>query len=280
VKYRVSVDLSGVAVAVSGLLQDAMPLVRQAVWAVGNEAAARWKHAVMHAHIWQGEKEPYVNSIEVVEDGPFSVRVTTSYKHAEAIESGRPAVDQKKYLSTSLKARQVVSGKHKGQKYLIIPFRHNTPGMDAHAAPMPAAVYQHALALTPSRQTGSRMVPNVHGRVDAHGTVIPVKRATYKWGTSLPAGLVGKSAPHHATDRYAGMVRMDTTPGGAGHGKGPRSSAYLTFRVMGQWSNGWILPAKPGLYLARDVAEQIQPLAESAIRQAFDLTVKDLLPKS
>lgn len=279
-KYRVSVDLSGVGQAVAGLLQDAMPLVQQAVWAIGNEAAARWKTAVMHAPLWQGEKEPYVNSITVVPDGPFAVRVTTDYQNAGPIETGRPAVDQKRYLQTSLKVRRVVSGPNKSKRYLIVPFRHNTPGNDAHAPAMPENVYALALNLTPSRITGKRLEANLQGKIDAKGNVIPVQRFQYKWGGKLGAGLAPKAQAHHATDRYAGMVRMDTTPGGHEAGVGKRSSAYLTFRVMGEWSKGWVIPAKPGLYLARGVAQAIEPLAGAAIQQAFALTVKGALGKS
>lgn len=280
-KYRIGVDLTGIGQHVAALVQGAMPLVQQAVVAVGNEAAARWKSAVMHAPLWQGEKEAYVQSIQIVDDGPFAVRVFADYKHAGAIEEGRPAFDQKVYLQTSLRVRKVSGdGPHAGKKYLIIPFRHNVPNNTAHAPAMPEKVYNLASKLTASRITGTIPTPNLQGRIDAQGMPIMVNRHTYKWGGRLPSGLAEKAAPHHKTDRYAGMVRMDTTPGGAGSGVGKRSSAYLTFRIMGEWSSGWVRKPQPGLYLAREVAKEIEPLAETAIKQAMALTVQGALGQS
>ena len=39
-------------------------------------------------------------------------------------------------------------------------------------------------------------------------------------------------------------------------------------------SKGWIVPAKPGLFLAKGVAEKMQPLAEKAFQAAVQATVK------
>lgn len=92
-----------------------------------------------------------------------------------------------------------------------------------------------------------------------------VAQNSYKWGGRLPAGLAPKLKDHHKTDIYAGMVKFDTsTP----HAK---SSAYMTFRVMSDKSSGWIVPAKPGLYLAKNVADKLQPLLEAAIGGAVTL---------
>ncbi len=270
--YGISVDLTGVGAAALQQLNGVFPLVSQAISAIANEGAARWKSAVMHATLWQGEKVAYVNSITWRMDGAFAAVIETSYANSGPIESGRPAIDQKKYLQTSLKTRIAQSGKNKGMKYLVIPFRHNTPGHTAHAPAMPTHVYEFASKLKPSRVIGQHLEPNVHGRLDASGKTLMVQRSKYQWGGRLHAGLAGKAHPGNATDRYAGMVKMDTTPGGA-KGGGPRSSAYLTFRVMGQWSSGWVKPAKPGLFLVRGVAEQLAPLAEGALQEAMKQTV-------
>lgn len=267
--YKIAVDLSGVAAQAANQLAGALPLVSQAVAAVANEAAARWKSAVLKAPLWQGEKEAYTSAITWRMEGAFAAVVETGYKNAGPIETGRPAFDQKRYLQTSLKVRRVVSGKNAGKKYLVIPFRHNTPGMDAHATPMPARVYELASQLKKSRVTGQSMQPNLQGKVDAQGLPVLVRRNHYQWGGRLPEGLAPKLKAHHATDPYAGMVRMDTTA----KGKKVGSSAYLTFRVMGEWSQGWITPARPGLFLAQGVAKAIEPLAEGAIKEAMRQTV-------
>ncbi|MEF8714163.1 MAG: hypothetical protein V5B39_11480 [Accumulibacter sp.] len=42
--------------------------------------------------------------------------------------------------------------------------------------------------------------------------------------------------PHHSTDLFAGMVRVNTGLG-----------AYLTFRTLGEWQSGkWLVGSKPG----------------------------------
>ena len=74
-----------------------------------------------------------------------------------------------------------------------------------------------------------------------------------------------KLKDHHKTDIYDSMVRFDTSTPKA------KSSAYMTFRVMSDKSSGWIVPAKPGLYLAKNVANQLQPLLETAIGGAVTL---------
>jgi len=92
----------------------------------------------------------------------------------------------------------------------------------------------------------------------------------YAWGDRLTksmlkaAGLDGPEAK-----RYAGLVKMDaSTPGGG------KSSAYLSFRIMMDGQTGkWIIPAQPGLYLARKVAQDMQPKAEKAFAAAIQKTL-------
>jgi len=57
----------------------------------------------------------------------------------------------------------------------------------------------------------------------------------------------------------AGMVRMDTSSGKQ------KSSAYLTFRVMTEKQHGkWIIPAQPGRFIAKRVAEETGRMAAGA----------------
>lgn len=286
-QYKVSVDLSGLLAANSAIAQAVFPLVGQAVRAVAEEGAYRWKDAVWKSKLWVGEKQPYVESIAWQMVGPMSAEITTSYKLASEIESGRPARDLKRMLQTSKKVRVVgPDGKHAGQKYLIIPFRHNTPGgqgVGAHAPQMPAHVYAQAKTLSPSSIVGGTLrvsgqaSPALAGRWGAlassrasrgagpGASTFLVHQNLYQWGDKLPSGLAGKSADHHRTDKYAGMVRFKTDAGKA------KSSAYLTFRVMGEWSPGWIVPAKPGLNLAGKVAGGLQGVLDDAVGQAVTL---------
>lgn len=271
-QYKLSVDLGALLGTNAAIAQAVFPLVGQAVRAVAEEGAFRWKSAVMKAKLWpEGEKSPYVESIKWKMVGPMAAEITTDFKLAGEIETGRPAKDLKRMLQTSKKVRAAQAGPHKGQKYLIIPFRHNTPtasGEGAYAPQMPASVYAEAKQLSPSRlMPPGSVVPPV--RMSASGHLVP--QHSYKWGERLPAGLAPKLKPSHVTDPYAGMVRFDTTTPGKNGKKATRSSAYLTFRVLGEWSSGWVIQPRPGLFLAKNVADGLQPVLEDAVGQAVTL---------
>lgn len=93
-------------------------------------------------------------------------------------------------------------------------------------------------------------------RVNADG--MPAIQNKYLWGSRLPAGLAPMLKPSHKTDPYAGMVRMKTD-----------KSRYLTFRTMSENSTGWIVPAKPGHYIVRDLVAKGQKALEDRISQAL-----------
>lgn len=265
--YNIRVDLSELLGANSATVQAIFPQVSAAVQMVAEEAAFRWKSAVMKARLWSGEKGPYVDSIKWAMVNAFEAEVTTDYQLAGPIETGRPARDLKLMLQTSNKARVVQSGPKKGQRYLIIPFRHNTPtdsGQGALAPQMPSHVYALARNLAPSVVLPPGSVKPAT-RVSANGSVVP--QHSYKWGGRLPAGLTPKLKQSHHSDIHAGMVRMDTSSGKS------KSSAYLTFRIMGEWSSGWVVGPREGLYLARGVAEGLQPVLEQAVGQAVTLAM-------
>ena len=259
---RIEADLSALLGVGQTLAQLAFPNMQFAVSTVAEQAAARWQQAVARAKLWSVEKDAYRASITWRMTGPLEAMVSTDYKYAPDIETGRPARDLKAVLPTAKKARAAKSGPHAGQKYLIIPFRHNTPtasGVSASAPQMPPAIYALAKALAPTRRRGLSEARRT--RLSATGYVVP--RHGYSWGGRLPAGLAPKRKASHVTDPYAGMVRMDTSTGKA------KSSAYLTFRVMGAWSSGWVVPAKPGLFLAKGVADAMGPIFNAALEAAI-----------
>ena len=264
--YNIRVDLSELLGSHSAIVQAVFPNISAAVQLTAEEAAFRWKSAVMKARLWSGEKAPYVESIKWTMTGQFEAEVTTDYRLAGEIETGRPSRDLKRMLQTSKKTRVVESGPRKGQRYLIIPFRHNTPtasGEGAHAPQMPSHVYAHARTLAPTMVLPPGSV-KPKSRMSATGHVVP--QHSYKWGGRLPPGLTPKLKPSHHSDIHAGMVRMNTSSGKA------KSSAYLTFRVMGEWSSGWVVGPREGLYLAKKVADGMQPVLEEAIGKAVTLS--------
>lgn len=240
--------------------REIFPLLHQAVNAVGKQTAANWQQSVYAAKLWSGEKDAYAKSITWQMTGDFSGYVEATYEHARDIEDGRPARDLKAMLATSKKVRT----SKKGNRYLSIPFRHNTPGNDALAKAMPTSVFDVAKTLEASMVTGQ--TTRMSGQKGMQHLSVP--QNVYKWGGRLPAGLSAKLKPHHATDVHAGMVRFNTsTPGGAS------SSQFLTFRTMSETSKGWIVGPQPGQKIAQGVVEDIKPKAQTAFQQAIKRTL-------
>ncbi len=234
-----------------------------AVGRVADLSRAAWQEAVLRARLWEVERNNYAGRIEWRWEGDPSTStkatVATDYKFAKQIEEGRPARDLKEMLSHSLKVRL----SKKGKRYLIIPFRHNTPGNTAHANAMPDHVYAAAKALKPSSVTGMGGRASGTGAYDPKTRkVLVVPQAKYSWGGRLAAGMMGPNQ-RGRVDRFAGMVRMQDTST-----KGQKKSTYLTFRTMMEGSPGWIVAPKPGLYIVRGLVEAMQPVAAQEFASA------------
>lgn len=278
---KIQLDLAGLLNATSEISAKIFPLISQAVGAVAQQAQYQWKDGVKQARLWSGEKTPYMNSIIWKMTGDFSAEVSSDYSLAAEIEDGRPAKDLKKMLNTSQKVRRTKDGR----RFLVIPFRHNTPGNDAHAPAMPDAVYAMAEQMTKSsvmssnqqRPSGeitnlspgsgmrpaSTQTPFASNPATKQAYMVP--RHQYQWGGRLnTTSIEGLTAQQHKN--MQGMVRMDTSSGGQ------NSSAFMTFRVMIEDSTGWIVAPRPGLHLVDKTAAALQPLAEASLAEAVKRT--------
>lgn len=260
--YPITLTFDNVESVAAALERNALATISEGVERAAKAITQKWVDAVKHAPgIWGPEKAAVINSIEWrwTDNAHLSAVVETTLPLADQIENGRPAKDLKKMLGSSPKVRQGKKG-----RYLIIPFRHNTPGNTALAPAMPTAVHQKAKYLSPSTVTGTGTRVSGTGAYDVKTKkMLTVPQNRYAWGASLPAGMAPKMKPHHATDRYAGMKRFDTSSGKA------KSSAYLTFRVMSQNQAGkWIIAPKPGLHIARDIARGVNKAVEDGIKAA------------
>lgn len=283
--YSISIPVSA-QMEMAGIINaKIMPMVSQAVQAIAQVTSERWQEEVLAARgIWSVEKDAYAQSISWKTTGDFSAVVEATYKYASEIETGRPPKDLKRMLDTSSKVRRTI----KGKRFLVIPMRKNTPGNTAHAQAMPAAVHDLASNLAASKILGQGQRPSgevtvLSPKTGMHAAPVQtpylsnpktrqasmVNANKYAWGGRITAGMLKAAGlPKEDVKRYAGMVRMSTsTPGGG------KSSSYLTFRVMMEGSSGWIVPAKPGLYIAKKVAEEMQPKAVKAIGAAVKATM-------
>lgn len=268
-EFSISVDLSQLVqmgpIVRAGIFDN----LAEAVESVAQVGVERWQTAALKAPLWEGERRSYAESIRYRMVGRFAAEIISDYRYVEDIESGRPAYDLKRMLNTSPKVRRTKDGR----RFLVIPFRHNTPGNTAHAAAMPKSVYGFARKLAPSKvaATGRRPageVTNLSPRTGMHasGAQTPflsdpktksafmVAKRDYDWGGRIKKRQL-KDAGMNAAEqrRYAGMVRFKEATGGHSH---------LTFRIMMEGSSGWIIPPRPGLWIARAVAESLQRTAD------------------
>lgn len=280
-RFDVDVNLIG--------LQTAGPVARAGIFTnlsaaverVAMAGAERWRESVLKARLWDGERQAYASTIRHEMTGPYSAVIVSDYKYVEDIENGRPPYDLKRMLNTSTKVRRTKDGR----RFLVIPFRDNTPGNTALAGAMPGSVYALAAGLTPSRISGegqrpagevTHLSPKSGMRPAAEQTPFLSNPATkktflvpkreYEWGGRLTRRALHQAGVSEADQkRYAGMYRFDAkTPGGK------KYSAYVRFRVMIEGSNGWIIPAKPGLHIAEGVANGLRGDAQKVFGAAID----------
>lgn len=264
-EFRIKLNLDGLPAVRAAIFAEINPLLTEAVGAIAGMVSTTWFAAIQRARgLSPAERDAYSGSITPAPGKPahmtgaFSALVWSDYKYADEIENGRPARDLKKMLDTSLKVRRGKSGR----RYLIIPFRHNTPGNDATAASMPQHVYDVARKLKPSVVTGMTTRLSGTGAFDIKTRqMLTVPQRVYKWGGRLPPGMAGPVAKGH-TDRFAGMVKMKEA------GSRAKYSQFMTFRVMAEGSPGWIIPPRPGLGLVKGVVADLQPVAEEIFREA------------
>ena len=244
INYKISLPLSAQMDLSAGIKAGILPLVNQAVNGIAQATTSKWIEAVQRAKLWSGEKDAYAKTITYRMTGDFSAVVESDYKYAQDIETGRPPRDLKKMLQTSMKVRVSKDG----SRYLIIPFRHNADTVPAQAKSMSlSTITGHGRRLS---GTGAFSLST-----KAPATV---RQRSYNWGDRL----MGAGVPRN----QQGMVRMNTATG-----EGKKSSAYLTFRVMSEKSNGWITKAQPGQFIVREVAKEMQPEAEAYIAQAMSM---------
>lgn len=277
-RYTISLDLGAQMQISAGINAQLLPLVTKAVDGIAQATASHWQDTVRRSKLWSGEKDAYAKTITARMTGAFTAVVESDYKYVQDIETGRPPRDLKKMLDTSAKVRRTMDG----TRFLIIPFRHNVKDMPSHVQKaakkldassivgeglrrsgeiVSARVGMGMLPLGEKRQRQSPYLSNT-----STTQAQMVTKNQYNWGAKLAAGAMGPN-PNGKTDRFAGMYRFDTSTPGA------KRSSYLTFRVMSEKSNGWIIPAQPGQFLAKKVAEDMQPLAVAAVSEAVRRTL-------
>lgn len=238
---------------------------------LANRGLARWQSYAQGAPLPSGavigtRKGGYLKSIQLAKLGEFSYEIFSDAPYAAAIEYGTGPRDLKRILDSSFKVR--VSAK--GKRYLVIPFRWGTGtgsggGVTFGRRVMPAEIHDEAKDLDPSRIVGhGRRLSGTGAWSVKTRAPMTVRQRAYQWGGRLPAGLAPKLKPSHVTDPFAGMVKFQHPTR-----RGSRDTHYMTFRTMVEGGQGWILPAQPGKFPARAVADELNRIAPRVLQRAL-----------
>lgn len=151
-------------------------------------------------------------------------------------------------------------GKHPakgGGYYRAIPFRHAAPGGIGSVAPTMGSAYKGHGAVSDAAALGKA----VYGKAKKLAPTISQPGKGVKYGGRLPGGVGGAPLlkPHHKSDIYKGMIRERKTYEKA------TQSQYMTFRTIStRVKTGWIRPATPGRFLAKQVETFVQKIAPQA----------------
>jgi len=222
----------------------------------------------------------YNKSIQIVDptpDDPLYGKVINLLKYAQVLEDGMTSAERMRILQTS---HQVRINK-KGGKYLIIPFRHGTPGTVSMGTPMPEHVHAQAKKLTMSHRMGNywevsqqlasatmrdaRLIsqygsPSGMGKSRGDQGGVPMaQRFTYQWGK--PHGrLKGVGGIHE------GMVKFEIEDEDDGRKK---HTQYMTFRVMSEHGKPWagIRAYKIVEKTSAKVKGQVEAILENGFKQ-------------
>jgi hypothetical protein len=202
-----------------------------------------------------GLRDIYAKSIildpMIAGQGLVTRRVVATKQIARDLEDGKGPWDMKPMLLNGPKSR---IGK-KGNRYNIIPFRHDTSdnfSPNSNFRPMPQDIYQQARKLKASVRQGKGM----------------------KWGERLPAtGTPGQNPTtgyQHKADVYEGMARIAKSYEKAAQSK------HLTFRVVSANSDpqSWWHPGYEAHHIAQGVAEFCRPAVSEMVREG---AIDDLL---
>jgi hypothetical protein len=257
-RIAINIDVSAMDFLGIELMRVTHEAADRATAALANRVHQRWLNAIQNAKLSDAEKHDYANTLTVTRVNSCDYLVSSDYRKAVEIETGRPLRDLKQMLQTSLKTRRTKDGR----KYLCIPFRHGTPKTTV-LTPMPKAIYDDYAS-----KMGPSIVQRMSTRLSATGHTVPQSvtlwdkkgnefttgkgrnKKTHLSIGALPAGLAPKLAPHHATDIYAGMRKVLDAPS-------DKAAGYLTWRRMIEGQTGWIVPAKPGLFLVQGMIDNM-----------------------
>lgn len=192
---------------------------------------------------------------------------------ANAAEHGWAGGDMKPWL---LSGRAVHEGK-RGGRWVVVPFRHGTPGTSGRNFQAMGSQYVRGFKAGPQGfiPTGSltqaqaqKLGKQIHRAAKQLAATTSHATTGTVWGGRLPAGLAPKLEPHHKTDPFAGMVRQEKTYRKA------TQNQYTTFRAVSLRSDprAWVHPGIQG----HNLFGAVEPFVGRTASALFAMAVRQL----
>lgn len=188
------------------------------VQGVGAAATAYWKREAQRG--LKSTARDYITGIQTdYENRKYVIELVGTLPNL--IEQGFKGGDMRDWMLKSPKAKQGVNG-----KYLVIPFRHGTPGTSGRnvGREMPASIHAAAKHLEPSLSRHKSQSPT-HRSVKYGGRLGPNSQKVSKEAHAL---LTSKQKSWHSTSIYRGMIREQKTYAKA------TQNQYMTFRTISE----------------------------------------------
>lgn len=175
-------------------------------------ALANWKNLALRE--LRSSSRDYVQglSLDVRKDKAV---ITLGGELPNLVENGFAGGDMRRWMLSGPKAKQGANG-----RYLVVPFRHGSPGTTGrNVGPvMPVSIHDAAKKLAPS-------LSRPKGGVSYGERLSTRSRGV---GEQAKQVLESRSKPWHASSIYAGMIRQQKQYGKA------KQSSYSTFRVISE----------------------------------------------
>lgn len=247
------IDLDKLVTAVAGAMPR-RPDLSRAMQGIGAAGVQFWKK-LAQSELTSTSRD-YAAGIQVFyKDNKAFIELVGTLPNL--VENGFPGGDMREWMLKSPKAKQGKKG-----PYLVIPFRHGTPGTGGRnvGRVMPEAIHEVAkqLQATLSRPASSTRAAKTlwGGRLNPN---MPMKEAAR-------AILTRHEKPWHATPIYMGMVRKEKKYEGA------TQSSYQTFRTIsrsvtmgededGNFRQNWFHPGVSPRRFAPRVQKHIEKIA-------------------
>lgn len=247
----------------------ASPEVLQTV-VVDVMAAARSYWIQLAKQELKRSRQDYVAGIQQVEVSGGSASVSLVGFIPNMVEDGQDPYD----MHTTLLGPQVpvvpagsgLKGKHALKNgagfWRVVPFRHQTPGTQGKAGGTPMdQLYEGHEAVADAKALGKA----VYAAAKALAGTTGAPGGKVQWGGRLPAGMAPKAKPHHTTDLFAGMVRVEKEYENA------KQSTYVTFRIISDAvPDKWQHPGVEARNLAERVEAYVEDVAVQALQALFD----------